>query len=225
MQTIKRQMSLSSGLRRVGTILQRKHTVNPNQLKWYASIEFLPVRNFYKILDTEDLRWLLKGVDYEMLPKIDFSLDEVWTNIWEEFLELSKDRDYKIYFDGLRRLAKTENLYELLKAECFTLYFRYNQQYADDLLKEGITLNINSRSEYLESLDLAITRLNKFKTQITLLDKELKARVPKGKTNFEDLVFFVEVYQGFPINIDTLSIKRFVLMLNKIKEENGKRKN
>jgi hypothetical protein len=211
--------------RKGSTILQKQPVVAKPRLRWYTTTDYLPVRNFYKVTETGDLRWLLKGIDYEQMPDVTIDLTEVWDQIFNEFVALSKDRDYELYLDNLRKLAKTENKYETLKSELFTLYFRYNKEYADDLEAENITLNLTTREYYLKSLDVAARRLDQYLTKIKLLEKELKAREVKSDVQFEDLVFMVERYQGFPLDIDKVSIKRFVLILNRIKEENGKRKN
>jgi hypothetical protein len=206
-------------------ILRRRPTATRSLLKWYTTTDYLPVRNFYKITETGDLRWLLKDIDYERMPELTVDLSDVWDQIFNDFIALSKDKDYEFYLENLRKLAKTENKYETLKSELFTLYFRYNKEYADDLEAENITLNLTTREDYLKSLDVAARRLDQYLTKIKLLEKELKAREVKSDVQFEDLVFIVERYQGFPLDIDKISIKRFVLILNRIKEENGKRKN
>jgi hypothetical protein len=189
----------------------------------YASIETLPVRNFYKCVETEDLRWLIKGIDYDHLPVCE--VDPVaWDHIWAEFVELSADRDYQIYFETSRKYYRILNHYETLKAEIFTLYFRYNKEYEEDLKAEGITLNIDSRPRYLESLDVAVHRIESLHTKIKLLEKELESKIKKTvRVEFLDLVNMVEQYRGIPIDIDRMSIKQFVLLINKIND--GKRKN
>jgi hypothetical protein len=196
--------------------------------KWklYNTIDFLPVRNFYMTVETGDKRWLLRGIDYENLPPCTIDLDPTWDKIWSEFIAISGDRDYQIYFETVRRLAVLESKYEYLKAEIYVLYFRAKQEYIDDLLAEGITIDMTDREHYLESLNIAAQRLRSYETKIALLAKELEARnQKKGKSNFEDLVDSVERYRGQAIDIDTMSIKRFALMLNKIKQENVQRKN
>lgn len=227
MQTGSTLMSLFSfASRRRATTLKKLLTANELRWKWYTTIDFLPVRNFYMVVETSDKRWLLKGIDYENLPECKIDLDLAWEKIWAEFITISKDRDYQIYFETIRKLAVMESKYEYLKAEIYTLYYRFNQTYADDLAREGITLCLDSREKYIDSLNVAAQRITSYDTKIALLKKELEARSNiKGKDRFEDLVDAVERYRGQPIDIDTLSIKRFILMLNKIKEENGKRKN
>jgi hypothetical protein len=195
--------------------------VSPSRL--YASIETLPVRNFYKCVETEDLRWLIKGIDYDHLPVCE--VDPVaWDHIWAEFVELSADRDYQIYFETSRKYYRILNHYETLKAEIFTLYFRYNKEYEEDLKAEGITLNIDSRPRYLESLDAAVHRIESLRTKIKLLEKELEGRTKQTvRVEFLDLVNMVEQYRGIPIDIDRMPIKQFVLLINRIND--GKRKN
>ena len=83
---------------------------------------------------------------------------------------------------------------------------------------------MDTRESYVKSLDVAGNRIENLNTKIQILTKELEAKSKTDKTNFEDLVYSVEVYQGFPIDIDKLSIHKFVLMLNKI-NDNAKRKN
>ena len=217
----------SSALSRGVTTLRRLATARAKRSwKQYNTIDFLPVRNFYMTVQTGDKRWLLRGIDYENMPICTLNLNPTWDKIWQEFITISGDRDYQIYFESVRKLAVLESKYEYLKAELYVLYFRINQEYLDDLEAEGITIDLTDREHYLASLEIAAQRLRSYETRIALLTKELEARNQKhGKNNFEDLVDSVERYRGQPIDIDTLSIKRFALMLNKIKQENVQRKN
>jgi hypothetical protein len=225
MQTENKRMLLSTSILKVGIILRKLRTATAPRLKFYTSIDFLPIRNFYMVVETGDHRWLLKGVDYEHLPEYEVP-PEIWENIWYQFVEISNDRDYQIYFETLRKYLKVQNRYETLKAELFTLYFRFNQSYADDLAEEGIAIDMTDREKYLESINVGVNRIENLNTKIQLLAKELEARTKAHvKSNFMETVYSVEAFQGFPINIDRVSIKMFITMLNKIKQENGKRKN
>ena len=224
MQTESTSTLQSSSISRGGMILRKLRTAMAPRLRWYSTTDYLPVRNFYMCVKTGDLRWILKLEDYEHLPDYSLDLNKAWEKIWNEFIEISNDRDYQIYFQTLRKYIKVLNRYEILKAEIFTLYFRFKKEYADDLEEEGILLNMDTRESYVKSLDVAGNRIENLNTKIQILTKELEAKSKTGKTNFEDLVYSVEVYQGFPIDIDKLSIRKFVLMLNKI-NDNAKRKN
>ena len=223
MQTENKSTLPSTSISRGGMILRRLRTAMAPRLRWYTTIDFLPVRNFYMTVKTGDLRWILKDVDYEHLPECSVDLSMAWDTIWNEFIEVSQDRDYQIYFSTLRKYIKALNRYEILKAEIFTLYFRHKKEYADDLEEEGILLNMETREAYIESLNQASNRIESLNTKIQILAKEIEAKSKTEKTNFEDLVYAVEVYQGFPIDIDRISIRKFILMLNKIND--GKRKN
>ena len=203
--------------------LRKLHTVPMTPLKLYTTIDFLPIRNFYMIVETGDHRWLIKGIDYENLPNAEID-SLIWEKIWGQYIEISKDRDYQIYFETLRKYSSTNTQYEVLKAEIFSLYFRFNAEYAKDLEAEGIILNMNSRGEYLESLNIATKRLRNKETRIKILEKELESKTKKStvKIEFLDLVNQIEQLRGIPINIDTMSIKQFVLLINK-HNEYGKR--
>ena len=224
MQTESTSTLRSSSISRGDMILRKLRTAMAPRLRWYSTTDYLPVRNFYMRVKTGDLRWILKLEDYEHLPDYSLDLNKAWEKIWNEFIEISNNRDYQIYFQTLRKYIKVLDRYEILKAEIFTLYFRFKKEYADDLEEEGILLNMDTRESYIESLDTAGNRIENLNTKIQILTKELEAKSKTDKTNFEDLVYSVEVYQGFPIDIDKLSIRKFVLMLNKI-NDNGKRQN
>lgn len=207
------------------TTFRKRNIAKLNRWKWYGSIEFLPIRNFYTIVETGDLRYLLKGIDYENLPTINIDLSKVWETIWNQFIEVSNDQDYKLYFTTLKRYSILNNRYEMLRSEVFTLYFRYSKEYSDDLLAEGIEINMESREMYLESLDKAANRIKSQETKIKLLEMELEARTKNAvKSEYLDIVNQVEQSRGIPIDIDKMSIKQFVLLINKLKE-NGKRAN
>jgi hypothetical protein len=175
--------------------------------------------------ETSDRRWLLKGIDYDDMPVCTVDLEPAWMRIWDQYTELSQDRDYQIYMDTVKRLLKIQNKYELLKAKTLSLFFRVNESYLSDLDDEGILLDFSGENEYIESLNRALGRIEQYDTKIKLLTLEIETKQKSGGgIKWENLVDSVEQHRGQSLNVDVLSIKRFVMMLNKIKED-GKRKN
>jgi len=194
-------------------------------LNIYRSIDFLPVRNFYMIVETGDYRWLLKGIDYDNMPAVKQDLTEVWENIWQQFIEVSNDREWAIYYDNVRKLAQLESQYHIQRAMIFYLCFRPKKEYIEALKEQKIKIDFSSAEAYKDSLEAASRKVENLKTKIELLQKEQESKANRGESgDFTDLVYTVERFQGFPVDIDKLSIRRFVRMLNQIKKENGKRK-
>jgi hypothetical protein len=54
--------------------------------KYFQKYELIPVWNFFKIIETQDLRYLLILDDYNELPKIDVDI-QIWLNIYYEHLD------------------------------------------------------------------------------------------------------------------------------------------
>ena len=57
------------------------------KVDFYKSIDFLPIFNFFKVIETNDYRYILKLKDYEKLPKrINLSeLETAWNKMYNDF--------------------------------------------------------------------------------------------------------------------------------------------
>ena len=69
------------------TVIKRKY------IKAYLTIDELPIWNFDKVRTEKELRYLLRLKDYNKLPKTSLNLEEIWEDIYYQYLDEFGDSD------------------------------------------------------------------------------------------------------------------------------------
>ena len=198
--------------------------------KTYESIDFLPIWNYKEIekgiieKGVGDLRYLVKGLDYEHLPNIYLNLVSIWERIFNSFIinanpeklhEISQEFKMENYQYGIyNRLVLAYNtlkFYELCP-EKNRMYF------INDIRSLGYKFNDSTEDNYCNSvLDL--------KRQITGLKRnidfsqgqkleEIKKLPPQPDIEYI-LTLFTDVFPGTIFNSKTLTCKQYLNYLKR----------
>jgi hypothetical protein len=135
----------------------------------YKSIEFLPIYNFYKIMDTNDLRYLLVLDNYFELPEYNEDL----TNIWEEIrnqLMTSQEID-----DVLKRILSLMIEIEELKIDLEIFSDRSAQTWIElkEMKLESLMKDFN-KNETSDFYDKVANIENHFKRNIDIFKTPVK---------------------------------------------------
>ena len=120
-------------------------------MKYYKSCETLPLKNFFKIIEENDFKYLVIADDYDFELKNDLS--DLWGKITVEFVELGGDEDILSGFNAYKEIHQLIYTYEILQAMIFSLHYRYNQQYIEDLAMFGYHVQITNNIIVLASLN------------------------------------------------------------------------
>lgn len=133
-------------------------------MKHYKSIDFLPVFNYFKAIETENINWIRK--DYEG-EEIEVSQDvyNAWKNIELEVItEMLKDEGYKKALKAKKKLILMQ-----IKA---------------------VTGNALDKLKYKHQLQLESTEPNKldFMTQLAELETAKKITINEHKTSVKKYI-------------------------------------
>jgi len=181
------------------TTISRELLNNP-----YSSVDYLPMFNYYKIVDTGDLRYLLRLDNYEHLPNVDVaSLLPVWNELQFDIMDLHTELHPKnqIIFDKLFRIQSC----------LFLLSLDNNEKTTKELVELGY--KINKDRDFSSELD-RIKRVSRgIITKYSIMEGELSELTKTGKK--VDIVAVkqsIEEYYNMstPIDMHTYSMKEWI---------------
>jgi hypothetical protein len=145
-------------------------------MKLFKSCSTLPVKNFFQIIETDDLRYLTKKFDIEN-SKLKLSNDDIailssiWEEIYFEYCEITSNHKLKSILKKQCLIQEWETIYYVV-TECINIFDVYGTK---------------------ESLDL-INRLNDKKYQINL-DKPLGIQLNKLDNKMKGLKNKIKIFK------------------------------
>jgi hypothetical protein len=197
----------------------------------FKSCSTLPIKNFFQIVETDDLRYLIKKFDFEN-DKIKLSEEEkidlniIWENIYFEYSELTSNHKLKGLLKKQCLIQEWETIYNVI-SKCIDLYEDYYQIEALKLINK---LNHKVyKINLLDSLDTQIESLKKdmkgLKTKIKVFKIKLVKSVDQNKTeiksNLEKDALYLEKNLDLKraININKTPVKTWIQMIELSKEK------
>jgi len=138
----------------------------------YKNCEELPLWNFQKYLETNDLKYFTKNL------KPQKGLDKVMTNIFDEYMTLSKNQSMfqRIYKSS--KIMKLEGKYNcvMLLLKCLYNYEHTNLTKFNELVNELEKWNyrIDRTKDIFSQIEVISQKVQNIKTQIEVLVIELK---------------------------------------------------
>jgi hypothetical protein len=193
---------------------------NSESLRYYQSIEFLPIGCFRKIVETGDLRYLLKLEDYEYLPDCSLNLLEIWEKINSEYMQFSKGQRKKmeVAFTLEKEITRLKIDYWIAQGLIYAIGIdkKGRADHIKDLAEIGYSIEYTDERDLIEKLKAAQNWSRGMITQRKIREAELKrlTKEEEGGGTFEELVDAVEVYKGYKIDIWTTSTKQWLTMVN-----------
>jgi len=183
---------------------------------YYKSIDYLPIFNFFKVIETDDKRFLIKLEDYELLPsEVDMDvLNKIWEDIQGEYSEAEDSNGAIIQFTKAKGVHKMEleylmlwNIYNLIRADI-------KGTNANAMLKHaGLE---NKSTKWIEK------RLKTLTNKIKLKRKDISEDQPNKKTDFYKIIDEIEDIKGRAIDITKTTVRQYIAIKQNIKR-NGKR--
>lgn len=171
--------------------------------KIYTSCKEMPLYNFKMYLNTSDLIWFSKnGKRYK-------NLDDAMITFYDEYLDLTNNRQVKIRFSKILRMQKLD-----VKYMNVTILLRhiYNhklgkkelQESVDALAKWGYKLNKNK--DLFDQLEKIYNRIQNLKTQYELLKLEVEKDDKKEGISLERQIILVSKGLELGYRIDDKAI-------------------
>lgn len=164
---------------------------NKPQLNIEISIDTLPIKLFYKIVET---------TDFTLLPRNNYSeekLIEIWTKIYDEFQSRDNNelsiRIFRISVD----IEYLHTKYNLIIMCIDSLKFDYQKELIDILKEHGYHIN---EKNYAKSLESAERNAKGIFAKIELLKNQLpKETKTKKESSIDDVLAGYSTILGFNI--------------------------
>ena len=189
-------------------------------LKYWKSLEYLPMRRFYKIAETENPLYLLKVSEEEVSEMKSSStvqlskLASAWASILEQYSELTRDKSYSVRLRKYARLGKLYSEYNCLHAAGLILTLKDDIWALEYLKLKGVKDVVKT----LMQLTNKINRINSELVRLEQLNEKAEHR------SVEDLVADAQLAFGYQIDAEKLTIKQWIALQKKAKELSLKKK-
>jgi len=200
-------------------------------IEYYDSIEVLPLYNWDKYTTTRDNNWLI--VDFNgRQPKIDNEeLTALESKLQEEYFKAVDDRTF---VKKLQKWAKIDNLrtrYNVIAMLCQRLWLGFGdmqmelrQQYIEIVNKFGFNMPIiNTVEGDAEEIALITNSMQNIKTQIEMLESELKTDEKKQTYSLNKQMVLVSLGLGLAYKIDSkqTTVSEWIELCHLLEEKNA----
>jgi hypothetical protein len=200
-------------------------------IEYYDSIEILPLYNWDRYTTTRDNNWLI--IDFNgRQPKIDNEeLTSLESKLQEEYFKAVDDRTF---VKKLQKWAKIDNLrtrYNVIAMLCQRLWLGFGdmqmelrQQYIEIINKFGFNMPlINTVEGDAEEIALITNSMQNIKTQIEMLESELKTDEKKQTYSLNKQMVLVSLGLGLAYKIDAkqTTVSEWIELCKLLEEKNA----
>jgi len=200
-------------------------------IEYYDSIEILPLYNWDRYTTTRDNNWLI--IDFNgRQPKIDNEeLTALESKLQEEYFKAVDDRTF---VKKLQKWAKIDNLrtrYNVIAMLCQRLWLGFGdmqmelrQQYIEIINKFGFNMPlINTVEGDAEEIALITQSMQNIKTQIEMLESELKTDEKKQTYSLNKQMVLVSLGLGLAYKIDAkqTTVSEWIELCKLLEEKNA----
>jgi hypothetical protein len=200
-------------------------------IKYYKSINEIPVYIFYKIIETKEIRFIIKKYkedDYILInDELKNKLQNCLSNIIDDYNEATSDKKVIKSIKSESNIAYLEYVYDtvqfVLKSysrtnliEFFDILNALDEGYGFDKTKD-VEKQVQSYLKKLKALKLKIKIL---KIKHSKLYNQKEAKETDYLKKLDDIALNIEMVLELKYQIDTMktSLRRWVNLLNKAKE-------
>lgn len=188
--------------------------------KYYKTIDYLILFNFFMIHKTGDLRYLLKLEDYETLPDdVDLEpLQKAWESILIQYQEEEEGNN------GVINYVKGKSLLSL-ELDYLIYWNIYNLITTIPDSKEILQLKKDAGIENKDVKWLK-KKVNSLGNQIRIKQKDFEIEnKDNGKFDFYRIIDEIEQIKGYPIDIHKITVSKYIAIKKNLKAKNGRQNN
>lgn len=198
-QFIKGFMTILSGMRPFRQQPQEVKISNTQPSKIYRSIDFLPVWNFFKIIETSDKKYLYKVDDYEDL-EVKNNLDTTWMDILDQFNAIKSDNESKEIERVQKKILTLETKMLIINGYITLLKCNPSKQefYSEKLKKYGVTGK--------NTIGILDNEIRFAKSDL----KRLSKSTSETKQSFEEKLDVITRERGVAIDAKKTSVKEWI---------------
>lgn len=182
--------------------------------KYYKTIDYLPLFNFFKVIETNDYRYLLKLKDYEILPDTKHDLQSVWLDIQNQYSK-ADDSNYQII-----NFTQSKGLQQM-QINYLVLWNLYNLMIVAPDKKETLKLKKEAGQENSSIKDIE-KKLKSLRNKIELKKKDYEQKETK-QVDFYLILDQISDIKQRTIDPFKTTVREYIAIRKNLK--NGKRQN
>ena len=199
--------------------------------KYYRNCDELPIYNFYKVLETNELCYLYLDYDgYEKMKVIEV-LGGVWEGIYEEYLKLVGDNTTILYYEVVNNLLYLETRYSVVS----TLLQQIVMGRMDKDMLRAYILQLREWKYYIDDekplndeISRMVRQLKASENRIRL-KKEEKKQLETAKSNekmslIDQQVKLEQALSRNEIDTKRTVVSKWITMIKEVKLINDQRK-
>lgn len=197
------------------------------ELKYYRSCSELPYYNFYRILETRNHAYLIKGWDEE--SDIKFNPEKAkkyWKQIYQKYCDLRDDNKLLMYYEVCSELLYCQTRIEVAVTLIDHLIKIVDKEtlkaYADEIRAWEFSININKP---IESEVKSLTKqLKRAKNRINILidqKKDLEPEETEQASLMEQTIALEDASNKQFIDPKVYSTERWVVLVKRTTEKNN----
>lgn len=195
-----------------------------NKVTFYDDCEKMPLYNFYKYIETQDLRWFTSEfVESDELPL-------VIEKFYNDYIALSKNQSIQNRFSTMFEIMRLENKYRSVYSIC-TAICNYDVRLGNELLYQLTDLlgkwhyKISKEKELFSQIDAILNRIKGIKTRIEVLTDKLKTEDKHEVQSVRSQLLDLERALDLKYRLDPkeMSVKEYIELQNKAQKEVSER--
>jgi hypothetical protein len=200
-------------------------------IEYYESIEVLPLYNWDKYTTTRNNNWLIVDFNDKQPKTSNDDLTALESKLQEEYFKAVDDRTF---VKKLQKWAKIDNLrtrYNVIAMLCQRMWLGFGdmqmelrQQYIEIINKFGFNMPlINTIEGDAEEIALITNSMQNIKTQIEMLESELKTDEKKQTYKLNKQMILVSLGLGLPYKIDAkqTTVSEWIELTKLLEEKNA----
>ena len=200
-------------------------------IEYYDSIEVLPLYNWDKYTTTRNNNWLIVDFNDKQPKTSNDDLTALESKLQEEYFKAVDDRTF---VKKLQKWAKIDNLrtrYNVIAMLCQRMWLGFGdmqmelrQNYIEIINKFGFNMPlINTIEGDAEEIALITNSMQNIKTQIEMLESELKTDEKKQTYKLNKQMILVSLGLGLPYKIDAkqTTVSEWIELCHLLEEKNA----
>jgi hypothetical protein len=179
-------------------------TTNGEKIKYSGNSAQATLWQFKKVVETDDLRYLLELKDYDELPEVDTTaLTVAWHTIYEDFSESAGGNRSELWLTKQKTIIDLKFRHDI-DAAIIRVVAKHPVEGMIDLAEEmGYPMD---KENIQGSIDKAVSRVKKMKKQI---QREEKEQPEEERPDFDALVTSLERFQGYQFDEKAMTVRKF----------------
>lgn len=180
----------------------------------YNSLEILPYKTFFKIVDSQDVSLLKNGAEAE-----EIDLKELWESLLKEYNEISPEKEEMNLLRVKRDIEAIECKYKAIQVSLSALDFHYDDDLIEILQSYGYKL---TKENYYDDL----SRIARESEALLMKSANIKKKLPKvdansasTKVTIDRLFAFYSSVLGFDFDYNTISVTKVLALKEQVQSK------